>query len=212
MAKIREFLKQNPLAGWALVLVLIAASGYLLASRLFGGGAAPQASPPAAPAAATPRPTPPTAPAARPVPAPAPAPSPAPTAGPPVGQAVVPPGPVGRPDPFDPLVRESTGRPAPPPPPSGVSLPPPPFPPAGSQPLPPPPLPGAGPAPGGPVAVTGIVGNSHAVAIVVVGGRTAVVGPGDEIGDLRVVRVDPVRRMVVFLQAGRRLDVRMGGE
>jgi len=84
------------------------------------------------------------------------------------------------------------------------------------MPLPPPPLPGGGiaPFPVGPegIVITGIVGNSHAVAIIVIGGRTAIVGAGDELGDLRVVRVDPVRRLVAFSRAGRRFDVRMGGE
>jgi hypothetical protein len=64
----------------------------------------------------------------------------------------------------------------------------------------------------GGLAVTGIVGNSHAVAIIVIGGKTEIVGAGDELGDLRVVRVDPNRRMVTFLRAGTRFNVRMGGE
>ena len=198
MDRIREFLKKNPIAGWAVVLALVAAAGYLLASRLFAG-APPAATPPAAPAAVAPRPAPATpsapAPAAQPVPAPVPA------AVPPVApRSTVPSGPVGRADPFVPVVRDP-GVPVGPPPPGA--------------PLPPPPLPGGGVPPlqaGDGVAVTGIVGNSHAVAIVVVGGRTEIVGTGDELGDLRVVRVDSTRRMVTFLRAGRRFDVRMGGE
>src|SRR3990170_4637642 len=211
MDRIREFLKKNPIAGWAVVLALVAAAGYLLASRLFAG-APPAATPPAAPAAVAPRPAPATpsapAPAAQPVPAPVPA------AVPPVApRSTVPSGPVGRADPFVPVVRDP-GVPVGPPPP-GAPLPPPPFPTPGGPPLPPPPLPGGGVLPlqaGDGVAVTGIVGNSHAVAIVVVGGRTEIVGTGDELGDLRVVRVDSTRRMVTFLRAGRRFDVRMGGE
>ena len=188
MDRIREFLKKNPIAGWAVVLALVAAAGYLLASRLFAG-APPAATPPAAPAAVAPRP------------APATPSAPAPAAVPPVApRSTVPSGPVGRADPFVPVVRDP-GVPVGPPPPGA--------------PLPPPPLPGGGVPPlqaGDGVAVTGIVGNSHAVAIVVVGGRTEIVGTGDELGDLRVVRVDSTRRMVTFLRAGRRFDVRMGGE
>src|SRR2546427_46268 len=36
--------------------------------------------------------------------------------------------------------------------------------------------------------------------------------PGDQIGDLRVLRIDSTRRTVTFLQAGRRFDVALGGE
>lgn len=211
MDRIREFLKKNPIAGWAVVLALVAAAGYLLASRLFGG--APGATTPAAPAAVTPQPAPAVTPAAPgPVAQPVPAPAPAPVVVAP--KSTVPPGPVGRADPFVPVVRDPGQIPVGPPPP-GAPLPPPPFPTPGGPPLPAPPLPGGGVPPiagGDGVAVTGIVGNSHAVAVVVVGGKTEIVGPGDELGDLRVVRVDPTRRMVTFLRAGRRFDVRMGGE
>jgi len=67
------------------------------------------------------------------------------------------------------------------------------------------------------MAIRGLVADGGAVAggavaIVVIGGKSEVVAAGDEIGDLRVVRVDPVRRLVTFLRAGRRFDVRMGGE
>jgi len=62
------------------------------------------------------------------------------------------------------------------------------------------------------VAVTGIVGNSKAVAVIVIGGRSEIVAPGDQIGDLRVLRIDSTRRTVTFLQAGRRFDVALGGE
>lgn len=66
------------------------------------------------------------------------------------------------------------------------------------------------------MAVRGLVADGAvtggAVAVVVIGGKSEVVAAGDEIGDLRVVRVDPVRRLVTFLRAGRRFDVRMGGE
>lgn len=212
MEKVREFLRKNPVAGWAIVLVFVAAAGYLLASRLFGG-AAPQAAPPA-PAVARPQPTPaaPAAPpAALPAPSPAPAaPAPAPPPPPVASPSVVPPGPVGRADPFEPLVRDTVpGRTAPPPPAPG--LPPPPFPTPGGR-LPPPPLPGGGVESGAGLAVAGIVGNSQAVAIVVVGGRTEIVAAGDMVGELRVVRIDPGRRLVTFARGGQRFHVRMGGE
>lgn len=120
--------------------------------------------------------------------------------------SVIPPGPTGRPDPFIPLVVTPQPGQAPP-----GALPPPPFPVPGQ--LPPPPLPGQVPGvPGGPVAVTGIVGNSKAVAVIVISGRSEIVAPGDQIGDLRVLRIDSTRRTVTFLQAGRRFDVAMGGE
>ncbi|HEU5299791.1 MAG TPA: hypothetical protein VFW08_09880 [bacterium] len=223
MGRIREFIKKNPIAGWAAVLVLVAAAGYVVSSQFFGSSE-PAASPPTAPASATPPRTPAATPApgATPAPAATPAPGqapsaqavPAPAPAVVVPKATVPPGPVGRDDPFLPVVRD-TGPPAGTPPPPGAPLPPPPFPTPGQQ-LPPPPLPGGGVPPlqagQGGVAVTGIVGNSHAVAIIVVGGRTEIVGAGDELGDLRVVRVDPNRRLVTFLRAGTRFDVRMGGE
>ncbi|OLC30736.1 MAG: hypothetical protein AUH31_04060 [Armatimonadetes bacterium 13_1_40CM_64_14] len=66
--------------------------------------------------------------------------------------------------------------------------------------------------PGGGIAITGIVGDSRAVAIVNVGGRTEILTVGEQIGDMRVVRIDLTRRVVTFLQAGRRFDVPMGGE
>jgi hypothetical protein len=66
--------------------------------------------------------------------------------------------------------------------------------------------------PGAGLAVTGIVGDSRAVAIVNVGGRTEILTVGEQIGDMRVLRIDSTRRVVTFLQAGRRFDVAMGGE
>jgi hypothetical protein len=56
------------------------------------------------------------------------------------------------------------------------------------------------------------VGDTRAVAVVVIGNRTEIVAPGETIGDLRVVRIDSARRTVTFVQGGRRFDVRMGGE
>lgn len=229
MDRVRAFVKKNPIIAGVVGMILIAAAGYQVARAAFGGRAPappaavspstpPTAARPATPPAATPTPTP--TPVASPAPgtkpAPAPAVTPAPTViVPPAPGSKVPPGPVGRDDPFVPLVRPTGPSTAPPPPPS-VGLPPPPFPTPGGVPLPPPPLPGGGiaPLPVGPegIVITGIVGNSHAVAIIVIGGRTAIVGAGDELGDLRVVRVDAVRRLVAFSRAGRRFDVRMGGE
>ena len=60
--------------------------------------------------------------------------------------------------------------------------------------------------------VTGIVGDVNAVAIVIIGGKTEIVSEGDVLGDLRVLSIDPVRRVVTFSRAGKRFNVRMGGE
>lgn len=193
MARLREFLNKNPMARRVLVLVVVSAIAYFAAGRLLGGGRArPQArvqpQPPATvqvPSAATP------------------APAPVPQASTP---SAVPPGPTGRPDPFIPLVRTPTG------PPPSVALPPPPFP------VPPGPLPAPGPGtPGAPsdefgIAVTGIVGNSDSVAIIAASGRTFIVSVGEQIGELQVLRIDTRRRLVTFARAGKRFDVRMGGE
>lgn len=200
VARVRALFQKNPRIQYALVGVLLVVAIYLVV-RSFGGGARPPVTrtPPAAPAgpAGTPAPPPalpPSAPrggAGTPVP---------PTPKPPK-EAVVPSGPTGRPDPFIPLFT---------PPGTGQGLPPPPFP---GQ-LPPPPLPGQG-GPGfvgGGIAITGIVGDSRAVAIVNIGGRTEILTVGEQIGDMRVVRIDSTRRVVTFLQAGRRFDVAMGGE
>lgn len=205
MGQLREFLKKNPVAGWALVIVLVAAIGYLIAGRLISGPAPQPVAPtrPATPPAATP--------------------APAPVGPPEVAQAqpspssVVPRGPTGRADPFLPLVRQQTAGPSPAtPPPPGPPLPPPPFPVPGA-PLPPPPSPGPAAQPPGPpsaagITVTGIVGDTGAVAIIVVDGKTQIVSTGETVGDLRVLRIDPVRRVVTFSRAGKRFDVRMGGE
>jgi len=208
IARIRDLLQKNRIARYGLVILVVVVAGYLVAGRLFGGRGTPQ------PASRLPVPTPSATPPPRataPAPAPGATPAPVPAApGAPGAPAtpktsVVPPGPTGRPDPFIPLIVAT-----PPGQPPG-SLPPPPFPVPGQ--LPPPPLPGQVPGvPGGPVAVTGIVGNSKAVAVVVIGGRTEIVTPGDQIGDLRVLRIDSTRRTVTFLQAGRRFDVALGGE
>lgn len=200
MGRLRELLKKNPVAGWGLVIVLVAAIAYLIAGRLLG--------PPPQPVAPT-----------RPAPAPVATPAPAPVSPPEVAEtrpspsSVVPRGPTGRADPFLPLVRQpQAGGPVSPPP--GPPLPPPPFPlPPGQLPPPPSPTPGpGGPSQAAGIAVTGLVGNSGAVAIVVVDGKTVIVSSGDAVGDLRVLRIDVVRRAVTFSRAGRRFDVRMGGE
>jgi len=205
IAKIRELLQKNRIARYGLVILVVVVAGYLIAGRLFGGRGAPQPATrlpvpaPSAPRAAAPPPAPGT------TPAPVPAAPGAPGTTAPPKTSVVPPGPTGRPDPLIPLsVATPPGQPP-------GSLPPPPFPVPGQ--LPPPPLPGQVPGvPGGPVAVTGIVGNSKAVAVIVIGGRSEIVAPGDQIGDLRVLRIDSTRRTVTFLQAGRRFDVALGGE
>ncbi len=197
LARLRDLFQKNPRIQYAVVSALLVVAIYLVV-RSFGGGArAPVTrTPPAAPSgpAATPAPRPPSPPApggGAPVP---------PTPKPPK-EAVVPSGPTGRPDPFIPLFT----TPGP-----GQGVPPPPFP---GQ-LPPPPLPGQG-APGfagGGVLITGIVGDSRSVVIVNVGGRTEILTVGEQIGDMRVLRIDSTRRVVTFLQAGRRFDVAMGGE
>ena len=200
VARVRALFQKNPRIQYALVGVLLLVAIYLVV-RSFGGGArAPVTrTPPAAPSgsAATPAPQP---------PSPPPAPgggvgAPVPPSSKPPKEAVVPSGPTGRPDPFIPLFT----TPGP-----GQTLPPPPFP---GQ-LPPPPLPGQGVPgfPGGGIAITGIVGDSRSVVIVNVGGRTEILTVGEQIGDMRVVRIDSARRVVTFLQAGRRFDVAMGGE
>jgi hypothetical protein len=60
--------------------------------------------------------------------------------------------------------------------------------------------------------VLGIIADTKAVAIIRVDGRTEIVAEGEVIGNLRVVRIDPVRRVVTFIRAGIRFDVPMGGE
>ena len=200
VARVRALFQKNPRIQYALVGVLLLVAIYLVV-RSFGGGArAPVTrTPPAAPSgsAATPAPQP---------PSPPPAPgggvgAPVPPSSKPPKEAVVPSGPTGRPDPFIPLFT----TPGP-----GQTLPPPPFP---GQ-LPPPPLPGQNVPgfPGSGIAITGIVGDSRSVVIVNVGGRTEILTVGEQIGDMRVVRIDSTRRVVTFLQAGRRFDVAMGGE
>lgn len=206
MAGLREFLQKNPVAGYAIAGLFIALAAYLLSTQLLGGGGAPPAveQPPAAPPAA----------------APAPAPSQAapPTA--PVRAAVVPSAPMGRTDPFVPLVSPPrSGGPSTTTPPPASQLPPPPFPVPGA-PLPPPPLPGAPgapvpapvpPSPSAGISVSGIVSDSTAVVIVSVGGRTEILFEGESAGDLRVVKIDANRRTVTFERAGQRFDVTMGG-
>lgn len=206
MGQLREFFKKNPVAAWALVIVLVAAIGYLIAGRLISGPA-PQ------PVAPTRPPSPPAA-----APAPTPASPPEVAAAQPSQSSVVPRGPTGRADPFLPLVRQQVAGPRPGTPPPGPPLPPPPFP-VPPAPLPPPPSPTPGPAgpPGPPspaagITVTGIVSDTGAVAIIVVDGKTQIVSIGETVGDLRVLRIDPVRRVVTFSRAGKRFDVRMGGE
>ena len=210
MARLREFLQKNPVAGYAIAVLFIAVAAYLLYAQLLGGGAAPPAAeqPPAAPSAA-------------PAPAPSPAvPPAAPTTGRSVSAAVVPAAPMGRADPFVPLVSPPKAAPSPPPPPPPAStLPPPPFPVPGA-PLPPPPLPGApavpAPAPVPPsptagISVNGIVSDSSKVVIVSIGGRTEILFEGESAGDLRVVKIDANRRTVTFERSGQRFDVTMGG-
>src|SRR5436309_13545558 len=207
LAKVRELLQKNPIARYGLLILVVVVAAYLVAGRLFGGRGAPPAATglPSPPPAATPRPA---APGQAPAPAATPAPAPgAPATPTPPKTSAVPQGPTGRPDPFIPLVTAPVPGQAPPP----GALPPPPFPVPGQ--LPPPPLPGPVPGvPGGALAVTGVVGDGKSVAVSVIGGRTEIIAPGDQIGDLRVLRIDATRRTVTFLQAGKRFDVAMGGD
>jgi hypothetical protein len=201
IARIRALFQKNPRIQYALVGVLLVVAIYLVVRSFGGGGRAPVTrTPPAAPSgpAATPAPRPALSPPAPGGGAPG---APVPPTPKPPKEAVVPSGPTGRPDPFIPLFT----TPAP-----GQGLPPPPFP---GQ-LPPPPLPGQGVPgfPGGGIAITGIVGDSRSVVIVNMGGRTEILTVGEQIGDMRVLRIDSARRVVTFLQAGRRFDVAMGGE
>lgn len=212
MDRLREFFRKNPLPGWGAVLVVVALIGYLLAGRLVGGRNARAPAPAPAPSTTATTPTPRAA-----------TPAPAPQAVKPSG---VPAGPVGREDPFIPLVKAAVpgatpmppvGRPVPPPPPPSVSLPPPPFPAPPATPLPPPPVPGtpgpaAPPPPSAGIAVTGIVGDTRAVAVVVVSGQTLILSAGEGVGDLKVLHIDLVRRAVTFSRAGKRFEVRMGGD
>ncbi len=237
MGGLRGFLKKNPLAGWALVILLVAVVGYIIFGQLTpgpraasvpqpGGNAEPIAPLPSAPAGGAAAPAggaPPAtvAQATRPTATPSPAagvqPKPAGGAAAPapggkvVVSSVIGPGPVGRPDPFSPLVRPPTGREVPPPP--LVTLPPPPLPAPGTVPPggpatapPTPPTPSSG------IAVIGIVGDTASVSIVVINGRSEILSEGDAVGNLRVVKIDAEHRLVRFSRDGTQFDVRMGGE
>jgi len=162
------------------------------------GSPGTSATPPAVTSAQAPKPTP--SPAAGGKPAPKPAANVA-------VSSAVPPGPTGRPDPFIPLVRPAGGGAPVPSGPPLVTLPPPPLPGVGAI----PPVPGTPPSPTG-IQVTGIIGDTSSVAVIVIDGRTQVVGEGDSIGSLRVVKIDASRRLVRFSRGGTQFDVRMGGE
>ncbi len=59
IARIRELLQKNPLARYGVVILVVVLAGYLVASRLFGGGGGVlQATPPLRPPTATPAPQP----------------------------------------------------------------------------------------------------------------------------------------------------------
>jgi hypothetical protein len=134
-----------------------------------------------------------------------PAPSPAPRA------AAAPD--AGRPDPFAPLVTQSTGgggpsAPAPPP----APLPPPLFP--GQQPG----QPAAQPTPAPPpkdastAELVGILSDSGGVAIVRLGGKTFIVSPGDVIlNKIKVAAVDFAKGLVILEEEGERFELKMGG-
>lgn len=210
MARLREFFRKNPAAGYALGFGLVIIAGYLIFGQVLGGPQEPTPAeqPPPRPSAAPPQ-----APAASP---PAAAPLPSASA---LSPRVVPPGPTGRTDPFVPLVTPPAAAPTPPPQPAGPPLPPPPFPGPGALP-PPPPAPGAPgaeapppspPEPSAGVSLTGIVGDAKKVVIVSVGGTTEILFEGESVGDLRVIKIDPARGIVTFERAGQRFDVSLGG-
>lgn len=226
MGGLRKLLIKSP-AGLALVVLLVFVLAYLVMGQL--RGAKPEAAEVPRPQSAggpAIRPLPPAltsaAPGAGTAPAPAAKAMPAPVRGETAKSpsvAGVPSGPTGRPDPFTPLVRSGGPSSAQTPPPATlpsplVTLPPPPLP-GGA--LPPPPLPGGAIPPGsmpgaGGVAVTGIIGDGEAVAVVVIDGRSQILSAGDAVGGLRVVSIDAARRVVRFSRAGKQFDVHMGGE
>ncbi|HEY3248951.1 MAG TPA: hypothetical protein VGK88_11745 [bacterium] len=214
MSAVRAFLRKNPIAGWAIAIGILAVVGYLLAGSLLGGGGTP---------------------AGRPVPGPAPAPAPpvvTPLPAPPAATPapVVPTGPTGRVDPFLPLVKGVAAGPSAPSPSSPPAspgtppppLPPPPFPASPGSPLPPPPLPGSPSAPApaptpppGPeagISVLGIIAGARSVVIVKIDNHTEILAEGEQVGDLKVVKIDPVRRAVTFIRAGKRFVITLGGE
>ncbi len=225
MGGLRKFLTRSP-AGIALIILLVFVGGYLIASQLSSGArsgevtapsqpeSASRVSPlPPAPRAGEPSASTSTTPASPPAVASAPAPAQKATPKPatsPSTSSGVPSGPTGRPDPFTPLVRPGGPglAPATPPPPLVT--------------LPPPPLPGAVPGgpgagapstgPGAGIVVTGIVGDTANVAVVVIDGRSQVLFEGESYGTLRVVKIDASRRLVRFSRDGSQFDVRMGGE
>lgn len=223
MGGLRKLLAKSP-AAVALGVLLVFVVAYLAVGQL--RGRAPESAGPQPATGPTVRTQP--LPSASRAPAPAtgttPAPAPS-TAAPKVASARaseaparpasagVPSGPTGRADPFNPLIRPGSSAPPPPTPPSPlVTLPPPPLP-GGA--LPPPPLPGGGipvPGPGTGLAVTGIVGNSGSVAVIVIDGRSEILTVGEAVGDLLVVKIDAVRRTVRFSRSGKQFDVRMGGD
>ncbi len=226
MGGLRKFLTRSP-AGIALIILLVFVGGYLIASQLSSGARSGEVTTPSQPeSAARISPLPPapspggpasksgTTPASPPVVASAPAPAQKTTPKPatnPFSSSGVPSGPTGRPDPFNPLVRPGGSglAPATPPPPL-VTLPPPPLP--GAI----PPAPGAGTppstGPGAGIVVTGIVGDTANVAVVVIDGRSQVLFEGESYGTLQVVKIDASRRLVRFSRGGSQFDVRMGGD
>lgn len=230
MGGLRKFLTRSP-AGIAVIILLVFVGGYLIASQLSSGARSGEVTTPSQPESAArisplppaPRPgepsasrnvTTPTAPASPPMVASAPAPAqkttPKPAPSPSISSGV-PSGPTGRPDPFNPLVRPGGSglAPATPPPPL-VTLPPPPLPGAIS------PAPGAvtppSTGPGAGIVVTGIVGDTANVAVVVIDGRSQVLFEGESYGTLQVVKIDASRRLVRFSRGGSQFDVRMGGD
>jgi hypothetical protein len=122
-------------------------------------------------------------------------------------------GAVGRPDPFVPLVvPPSPGGPVtasspPGSPPSALGLP---LPPGFTAPPGRMGQPAPAPSPGLGMAVTGIVGNSPRIAIIQSGGRSYVVGVGEQVGDAVVVGIDAHR--VTLKRGSVTFELSLGGE
>lgn len=214
MRKALTYFRSHPIMTMV-IAVGIVGIGYLLLAG--------QQQPPAPTVQPAPTPVAPVAPASPgPVTAPGPiqppgAPAPAATPSPAAGVAV--PAGAGRPDPFEPLVRDQATGPQPgraviPPP---APLPPPIFP-GQVAPLAPgaTPTPTATPTPPPKEASTaeliGILGDGGGVAIVKIKGKTYIVNRGDIIlNKIRVSVVDAIRRLVILEEDGERFELRLGG-
>lgn len=215
MRKVAAYFRSNPVMAVAVAVGIVGVGYFLLTGQ----------QPPAATIQPAPAPATPMAPAAPgPETAPGPAqppgtPAPVPPATPRPAPGVAAPAGAGRPDPFEPLVRDQPAAPQPgraviPPP---APLPPPVFP---GQVVPG--APGAPPQPAGTptpppkeastAELIGILGDSGGVAIIKVKGKTYIVNRGDIIlNKIRVNIVDALRRLVILEEDGELFELRLGG-